>query len=178
MSDRIYAPSTPGLPSLVLSREALQKAVIFLLRVAIGWVFLWAAIRQIPDAKWSAAQFLAGAKTFPGFYAFFLQPEILPITNVLVKYGHLLLGLSLMTGVCVRLSSGFGALLLMLYYFPRLDFPYVVSPTYFIVEYHLVYALLLVYLGAIRAGRIGGLENWIASFEPFRSHPRLRAWLS
>jgi thiosulfate dehydrogenase [quinone] large subunit len=175
----MYAPATPALPSLVLSRETVQKAVIFLLRVAIGWVFLWAAIRQIPDAKWSAAQFLSGAKTFPGFYAFFLQPEILPITNVLVKYGHLLLGLSLMAGLCVRLSSGFGALLLMLYYFPRLDFPYVGGGvTNLIVEYHLVYALVLVYLGAIRAGRFGGLETWVASWPLFAKYPRLRPWIS
>ena len=38
------------------------------------------------------------------------------------------------------------------------------SPTYFIVEYHLVYAMLLVYLGAVRAGQVGGLAMVVAKY--------------
>ena len=163
--------------SSIFADVSLQNTLIFLLRVSLGWVFLWAAIRQFGDPKWSAAQFLGGAKTFPGFYAVFMQPEVLPIVNVLVKTGHLLIGLSLISGISVRLSSAFGALLMMLYYFPRLDFPYVGGPTYFIVEYHLVYAMVLVYLGAVQAGRYGGLASFVARFEPLASRPRLRRWL-
>jgi thiosulfate dehydrogenase [quinone] large subunit len=162
-----------------MNDTALQRTLIFLMRVSLGWVFLWAAIRQIPDPAWSAAGFLKGAKTFTSFYAFFMQPEILPIVNVLVKYGHLLIGISLILGIGVRLSSASGALLLLMYYFPRLDFPYVGNPSYFIVEYHLFYALALAYLGAIRAGQIVGLENWFAKLAfvapIFERRPQLRA---
>jgi thiosulfate dehydrogenase [quinone] large subunit len=177
MSQTTYPASAPA--AFVASPAiTLQNTLIFVLRVSLGWVFLWAAIRQFSDPKFTAAQFLAGAKTFTGFYGFFLQPEILPIVNVLVKTGHLLIGLSLIAGVSVRLSSAFGALLMMLYYFPRMEFPYVSGVNQLIVEYHLVYALVLLYLGAIGAGRIVGLETWIAKFEPFASRPKLRAWLS
>jgi thiosulfate dehydrogenase [quinone] large subunit len=177
MSQTTYPVRAPAALSAAPA-VTLQSTLIFLLRVSLGWVFLWAAIRQLGDPKFTAAQFLAGAKTFPGFFALFLQPEVLPIVNVLVKTGHLLIGLSLIFGVSVRLSSAFGALLMMLYYFPRMEFPYVSGVNQFIVEYHLVYALVLIYLGAVGAGRIAGLETWIAKFEPFASRPKLRAWLS
>lgn len=161
-----------------MTDNALQRTLIFLMRVSLGWVFLWAAMRQLADPAWSAAGFLKGAKTFTGFYELFMHPAILPIVNVLVKGGHLLIGISLILGIGVRLSAAFGALLLMLYYFPRLDFPYVGSPTYFIVEYHLVYAMMLVYLGAIRAGQVIGLENWFANLSfvapVFERRPQLR----
>jgi len=108
-----------------------------------------------------------------------MQPALLPIVNLLVKWGHLLIGISLILGVGVRLSSAFGALLVLLYFFPRLDFPYVTNVNNFIIEYHLVYAMVLVYLGAVRAGRVWELEDWFAKLPfvapVFERRPRLQA---
>ncbi len=164
-----------------MSDTTLQKTLIFLMRVSLGWVFLWAAMRQLADPKWSAGQFLAGAKTFTSFYSFFMDPAVLPIVNVLVKCGHLLIGVSLIIGVGVRVSAPFGALLALLYFFPRLDFPYVTNVNNFIIEYHLIYAMVLVYLAAVRAGRVWGLENWFANLPLVASvlerRPQLKAIL-
>lgn len=139
----------------------LEKSLILILRIMMGWTFLYASSHQLFNPAFSAAGFLGNAKTFAGFYAFFASPGMLPVTNFLVMWGHFLIGVSLILGIGVRVSSSFGALLVVLYYFPRLQFPFVDGPNNFIVEYHLVYAVVLVYLGAIHAGRIWGLEDWV-----------------
>lgn len=145
-----------------MTETRLQKAMVLAMRLMLGWVFLYAGYRQVFLAEsWSAAGFLKGAKTFKEFYAFFASPEVIPYVSVLVKGGHLLIGLSLVTGLMVRISAGFGALLMIMYYFPRMEFPYVDGVQNFIVEYHLVYALGLLFLAAVHAGRTWGLDGSI-----------------
>jgi thiosulfate dehydrogenase [quinone] large subunit len=146
----------------IMTAATLQKVLLFTFRLMLGWVFLYAGLRQVFLLDdWSAATFLKDAKTFTDLYAWFATPAIVPYASFLVKWGHLLIGLSLVSGFLVRISSGFGALLMMLYYFPRMDFPYVGGVNQFIVEYHLVYAVVLIYLGAVNAGRIWGLEGYL-----------------
>ena len=82
-----------------------ERALILFLRLAIGWTFLYAAITQFADPAWSAAGFLNSTKTFHWLMAGFAAPNILPITNFLVRWGHLLIGLSLISGLLVRASA-------------------------------------------------------------------------
>lgn len=62
---------------------------------------------------------------------------------------------------------------------PRLDSPHVTNVNNFIIEYHLIDAM--VYLGAVRAGRVWELEEWAASLPPLAAaltrRPRLKAML-
>ena len=153
-----------------------QKISLFLLRVAMGWMMLYSGITKIINPKWSAVGYLRGAKTFTGFFEWFLQPNILPITNFVNEWGLTLLGVSLILGIGVRLSSVLGAVLMMLYYFPILDFPYP-NPHSYIVDEHIVYALVLLVFAALRAGRVWGLENWCQNLPICRRSPRLRALL-
>jgi thiosulfate dehydrogenase [quinone] large subunit len=70
---------------------------------------------------------------------------------------------------------------MIMYYLPRLDFP-MVGENNFIVEYHLVYAVVLVYLAAVHAGQVIGLDQWAGKLPQvqafFQRHPRLGAALS
>ncbi len=154
----------------------LQKVSLFLLRVAMGWMMLYAGITKIIDPKWSAAGYLKGAKVFSGFFDWFLQPGVLPITNFINEWGLTLLGISLILGIGVRLSSILGAVLMMLYYFPILDFPYP-NPHSYLVDEHIIYALVLLAFAGLRAGRVWGLENWCQNLPICRKFPRLRALL-
>jgi len=153
-----------------------QKVSLFLLRVSLGWMFFYAGITKILNPEWSAVGYLKGAKTFAGFYQFLTQPGILPITNFVNKWGLTLLGISLIFGVFVRLSSILGAALMLLYYFPILDFPYPNAHS-FIIDEHIIYALALILLAAWRAGRTYGLENWCANLPVCSKFPKLREWL-
>jgi len=153
-----------------------QKVSLFLLRVSLGWMFFYAGITKILNPEWSAVGYLKGAKTFAGFYQFLTQPGILPITNFVNEWGLTLLGISLILGVFVRLSSILGAALMLLYYLPILDFPYPNAHS-FIIDEHIIYALALILLAAWRAGRTYGLENWCANLPVCSKFPKLREWL-
>ncbi len=153
-----------------------SKFALFLLRVATGWLMFYAGITKVFDPSWSAAGYLEGAKTFPAFYQWLLQPDILPVIDFVNEWGLTLLGASLILGIGVRLSSLLGAALMLLYYFPVLDFPYP-NPHSYIVDEHIIYVLVLLFFSAIRAGRVWGLERWCSSLPICSRFPRLRAWL-
>lgn len=154
----------------------LQQMSVFLLRISLGWMFFWAGITKVFDPAWSAAGYLQGAKTFTGFYQWLTMPDLLPLTNLVNEWGLTLLGLSLMLGVFVRLSSVLGAVLMLLYYFPILQFPYP-NPYSFVVDEHIIYAFSLLVLGGLRAGRIWGFENWCSRLPICSRVPGLRALL-
>lgn len=150
-----------------------QKLFLFLLRISLGWMFLYAGITKVLDPNWSAAGYIKGAKTFPEFYQFLLNPSILPIVNFMNEWGLTLLGISLILGIGVRLSSVLGAVLMMLYYFAALDFPYP-NPNSYIVDEHIVYAAALLFLASLRAGRVWGLESWCSKLPLCSKFPWLR----
>jgi len=127
----------------------------------MGWLMFYAGITKILNPTWSAAGYLKGAKTFTGFYQWLLSPDILPTINFVNEWGLALLGVSLIFGVFVRLSSVLGAVLMLLYYFVILDFPHPNAFSY-IVDEHVIYALVLIFFAATRAGRVWGLENWLS----------------
>ncbi|HUD60471.1 MAG TPA: hypothetical protein VMQ99_13290 [Acetobacteraceae bacterium] len=101
------------------------------------------------------------AKTFHDVLAAFVAPGIEPYTTFAVKWGHLLIGLSLVSGLLIRVSGAFGVLLMLTYYCAHMDFPYVDSPVDFIMEYHLIHAGVLVYLMSVRTGTAFGLDGLV-----------------
>lgn len=140
----------------------------------MGWLLFYAGITKIMDPNWSAAGYLKSAKTFPALFAWFAEPGLLPVINFVNEWGLVLLGVSLVLGIGVRVSSVLGAGLMMLYYFPVLEFPKI-GPHSYIVDEHIVYALALLILGAFRAGRVWGLENWCLSLPICQRYPKLRS---
>lgn len=153
-----------------------QKISLFFLRISLGWMFFWAGITKVLDPVFSAGGYLKGAKTFVWFYQWLTNPSILPLVNFLNEWGLTLLGISLVLGIGVRLSSVLGAVLMLLYYFPILDFPYPNAHS-FIVDEHIIYAAVLFFLAVLRAGRTWGLENWCSNLPICSKFPRLREWL-
>jgi thiosulfate dehydrogenase [quinone] large subunit len=152
-----------------------DKKLLAVLRIALGWLFFYAGITKVLNPAWSAKGYLLGAKTFSGFYAWLASDAVLPIVDFVNEWGLTLLGVSLILGVFVRLSSLLGALLMILYWLPVLDFPKVQHG--FLVDEHVVYALVLLYFAAVRAGRTYGLEERCAKHPICAKHPKLREWL-
>src|SRR5229473_5639428 len=157
-----------------MNESALQKSLIFFFRIAMGWTFLYAGSRQLLDPGWSVAGFLAHTKTFHDFFAVFAAPGVVPYTDFLVQWGHLLIGLSLISGLLVRVSGVFAIFLLGTYYFAHMDFPYIESKINFIIDYHLVYIGVIVYLISKRAGHVWGLDGLGEKLPLIERHPGLR----
>lgn len=152
-----------------------QKISLFVLRLAVGWMFFYAGITKVINPAWSAEGYLKGAKLLPGFYNWLLRPDILPCINFVNEWGLTLLGVSLIIGLGVRLSSILGALLMLLYYIPQ-GFPYP-NPHSYIVDEHIIYIAVLLYFSTIYAGRVWGLENWCSNLPICSKYPKLRNWL-
>jgi len=150
-------------------------SLIFLLRLSMAWVFLYASSHQVFVSGFSVAGFLSGTKTFHDFFAVFTAPAVAPVITFLVAYGHLLIGLSLLAGLFVRVSSVFGIGLMIVYWMAHMNFPYISDTTNFLVDEHVVYALVLGLLIATHAGHVLGLDGWVATQKQLRANP-LVAW--
>jgi thiosulfate dehydrogenase (quinone) large subunit len=157
-----------------MSSSALERAFIVFFRLAMGWTFLYAASHQIFDPNWSIVGFLSNTKTFHDVFTVFTIPTVAPIVTFLVEYGHLLIGLSLVSGLMVRVSASFGILLMIMYWMAHMDFPYIENSNNFILDYHIVYAAVLGYLIVKRAGHVWGLDAWAENLSFVKDHPVLR----
>lgn len=156
-----------------MTESNLDRGVIFVLRILIGWTFLYAGAWQI-WTNFDTAGFLNHVVTFHAFFSMFAQPAMLPVTDFLVKWGHLLIGLSLISGLFVRVSGPFGILLMITYYFAHMKFPYIEENVNFLVDYHLVYAAVIVYLIAHRAGHVWGLDGVVDRMRWAKGYPALQ----
>jgi thiosulfate dehydrogenase [quinone] large subunit len=154
--------------------SAFDKTAILFFRFTMAWTFLYAASHQVFAPSWSVVGFLSHTKTFHDVFVVFTTPTMAPITTFLVAYGHLLIGLSLLTGLMVRVSASFGVALMLLYWMAHMDFPFVENRNNFLLDYHVVYAGVLVFLVAKSAGRIWGLDGWIERSDFINRHPGLR----
>ena len=96
-----------------------NRLFITILRVAIGWHFLYEGLSKILQGNWTASGYLLNTSGFfSGFYhGIASSPALLRITDVLNMYGLLFIGLALFIGLFSRIASLAGAILLTLYYF-------------------------------------------------------------
>jgi thiosulfate dehydrogenase (quinone) large subunit len=146
----------------------MDKRFVLAFRLMMGWTFLYAGAWQVMSPDFSVAVFLAHTKTFHDIYAPLTSPAIAPILTFLVSWGHLLIGLSLVSGLLVRVSGWFGVALLLTYWTAHMDFPYIESHVNFILDYHIVFATLTAWLAMVNAGRVWGLDGWLAGRMPAR----------
>jgi thiosulfate dehydrogenase (quinone) large subunit len=156
-----------------VAESKIERSLILYFRLTMAWTFLYAASHQVFDQKFTIVGFLSHTKTFHDLFAVFTTPTMAPITTFLVEYGHLLIGLSLLTGLMVRLSASFGVLLMFIYWLAHMDWPFIENTNNFIVDYHLVYGGVLVYLIVKQAGHVWGLDAWAQKLAFIRQHPEL-----
>ena len=151
-----------------------EKSIILYFRLTMAWTFLYAASHQVFVPSFSVVGFLSHTKTWHDVFAVFTTPAMAPITTFLVEYGHLLIGLSLLFGLMVRVSAAFGVLLMIVYWFAHMDWPFIENTNNFVVDYHLVYAGVLVYLIVKRAGHVFGLDAIAENMTFVKEHPALK----
>jgi len=151
-----------------------EKPILFYLRMTMAWTFLYAASHQVFVPSFSVVGFLQHTKTFHDVFVVFTTPTMAPVTTLLVEYGHLLIGLSLLLGLMVRVSAAFGVVLMIVYWFAHMDWPFIENTNNFIVDYHLVYAGVLVTLIVRKAGHVFGLDSWAENLAFVRGHPSLK----
>lgn len=108
-----------------MKRDHQPPAWLFtLVRILIGWHFLYEGLVKLFNPNWTAAPFLMESTwIFSGFFkALASNPGILGIINFLNVWGLILIGFGLILGVFIRAAAWSGAGLLMLYYLAQPPF--------------------------------------------------------
>lgn len=122
------------------------------LRVSLGWFMFFAGIEKVLNPAWTAAGFLAGAKTFPEFYGWFALAQNAWWVDPLNAWGITLVGVAFILGIGLRQAALVGVILMILYYFPHFDtLPWI--PHGFIVEEHIIYAIAFLLVAVMPEAR-------------------------
>jgi thiosulfate dehydrogenase [quinone] large subunit len=139
----------------------IDRRLVLVFRLLMGWIFLYAGLSQVLSHDFTTTQFLSHTKTFHALYEPLTSPAIAPYLTFAVSWGHLLIGLSLVSGLLVRVSGPFGVALMLTYWTAHMDFPYIESHVNLLIDYHIVYAVLISYLVVANAGHAFGLDGWM-----------------
>jgi len=152
----------------------MQKQNFFfaLVRISLGWIFLWAFLDKLFGLGFATAKeaaWISGGSPTTGFLThavsgpfadFFSSLAGAPWVDWLFMIGLLCLGVALILGIAMRLAGFFGALLMVIFYLasaiPPTNNPF--------VDEHIVYALMLLGFAVSEEGQTLGLgKQWRGS---------------
>jgi uncharacterized membrane protein YphA (DoxX/SURF4 family) len=149
--------------------------LLVVLRIAIGWHFLYEGIVKLVDPRWTSAPFLAESRWLLSgvFQAIVENPLALRTVDFLNIWGLILIGLGLILGCLTRFAVVSGILLLGLYYVAN---PPLIATSsgftegnYLVVDKNLVELLALLVLAFVPTGHYVGLDRLIALIRRSRS---------
>lgn len=92
--------------------------ILTIIRIVVGWHFLYEGFAKIISGTWSSAPFLAGSRWIfaPVFNAMAESAAVTGFVDLLNIWGMILIGAGLILGVFIRFASGAGALMLLFYF--------------------------------------------------------------
>jgi uncharacterized membrane protein YphA (DoxX/SURF4 family) len=145
--------------------------ILAILRIIIGWHFLYEGLVKLTDPAWSAAGYLEQSRyILPGLFHWMAEsPGVLPVINFINIWGLVLIGLGLLLGMFTRAAAIAGAALLALYYLANP--PFVTSSYgagaeghYLLVDKNLIEAVMLIVIAILPTGLFLGLDGLIRDF--------------
>lgn len=139
---------------------------ITVMRVFVGWHFLYEGIAKLTAPSWSAAGYLKQARgPFAGAFRWLAsQPNLLANADLITMWGLTLVGGLLILGLFTRLASLAGIGLILLFYLanpPFVGYFYSIPTegSYLIVNKNLVELCALVVILLTGSGRFAGLDR-------------------
>jgi len=152
--------------SKTIDISAAGMYILAILRIVIGWHFLYEGLVKVTDPSWSAAAYLEQSRyILPGFFHWMAEtPGILAVVNFINIWGLIIIGLGLFLGILTRAAAIAGALLLALYWFANP--PFVTSSYgagleghYLFVDKNLIEAVTLIVIAIFPTGLYIGLDG-------------------
>jgi thiosulfate dehydrogenase [quinone] large subunit len=119
-----------------------QKTALVVMRVLVGWHFLYEGIIKMYNPAWTAKGYLLSAELFRPVFRFLASDSLIGITDTLNIAGLVVVGISLMLGLRVRWGAVIGMVLLAMYYLAHPPFSSIpqgpVEGSYWIVNKNLI----------------------------------------
>ncbi len=144
-----------------------QLTLLAILRIAIGWHFLYEGLTKIFNPGWSSIGYLLDSKgLFAGiFHAIAANPNALAFVDFLNAWGLTAIGLGLILGFLTRIATVSGIVVLAFYYLSHppligLDYAAPGEGNYFIVNKTLIEMITLWALYYFPTGRLIGLDRF------------------
>ena len=143
-----------------------QLNALVLLRLFIGWHFLYEGLIKLFSPSWTAKGYLAGSSgPLKGFFQWLAGDAMIGAIDFLNVAALIFVGLALTLGFWTKLFSYVGIGLLVLYYlaYPPLPGWEVTGPaegSYFIINKNLVEAIALAVLIQFPTAHYFGLEGF------------------
>lgn len=142
----------------------------FLLRIALGYLFLNSAWSKLASGTWTAAAYLSDA-TGP-FAPWFQSLAGNPWVDQLNMIGQLMIGVAFVLGLFVRPAAFAGGVLMVLYFLAH----FTQNTAHGFVEEHVVYFLIFAMFLAGGFGHVWGLDGVIAR-QPALQKKKWVSWL-
>ena len=157
--------------------KSLQIYLLTIIRLAVGWHFLYEGISKIIAGNWSSAAYLAGSKWIfaPVFHWMAGNAGIVAAVDFLNIWGMILVGLGLMFGLFSRWVSAGGALMLLFYFlayppFPGYMFGIPAEGSYLWVNRNLIEFLVLVAFAFFPPSYLFGLDRLFVRWKEEKAH--------
>jgi len=145
------------------SLSSKQTTALVLLRLLIGWHFLYEGVLKLYNPAWTAKGYLLSADILKPFFAWLAGPSMIGIVDTLNIVGLVAVGAALMLGVLPRPAAIAGILLLLLYYLAHPPFPgFAQGPSegsYWIVNKNLVEMAALYVTFLFPTAHVFGLQR-------------------
>ena len=143
-----------------------QLTALVLLRILIGWHFLYEGFVKMINPYWSAGGYLSESKwIFKGiFHRMADTPFLLSVVDFINEWGLILIGLGLILGLFTRTVTYAGMILVFLYWLcnpPFIGYRYSMPPegSYIIVNKNLIETAALFVLALFPTGKQVGLDR-------------------
>ncbi len=139
--------------------------LLTLLRIVIGWHFMYEGLVKVFSPEWSARPYLEGSRwIFGDFFRWLAAGDAsLRAINFVNEWGLTLIGLALILGIFTRLASWAGIAMLTLYYvayppFGGFSYGAAAEGSYLLVNKNLIEIVCLLVLAFTGPVRLFGLE--------------------
>src|SRR5512143_1881099 len=145
----------------------LQRGLLTLLRIAIGWHFLYEGHAKFFSGTWPSAGYLDASRWLLGdaFQWMASHPGVIALVDAVNVGGQIVIGLLLITGTLARAASLAAMALLLLYYLANpplvgLGLAVPADGHYLVVDRNLIELLALALLAAFPATFLPGVDRW------------------
>ncbi len=145
-----------------------QRQALILLRLLIGWHFMYEGVIKLFNPHWTSKAYLMSAEGLASpLFSFLGSDSLIGITDFLNVLCLVIVGITLLLGYWERIGARIGIILLIMYYLAHPAWPGFnqsgTEGSYFLVNKNLIEAAALYVLLLFPTGQYFGLQGFLKS---------------